>query len=377
MTPAAQAPQRRAQRLISRGFAPPPQPAAPATLVEVTGSVPENSIPENSIIVLCHTYVSRCEAREHLDHVAHLADRLERARQAHPRLPFVLCVGMQWRPGQQQEASDRLAAIGRAVAKDSPGLPYAGLSVPGAEKVLTTNAAVRALGSFGPRGWLWLDDDIWLEPDCLSELVTRFNVRVGPMAVGATKLVDAAPYRTAQLLRWLSRATTPRRNYPNACCMLVSADVIADGIPDRLGADDAFVLFELLDPTAADPFHALVLAPGARCRVVRGGRAGDVVNRLRASMFSHIMHMADYPWPKARVYFTETLFFGLWPFTPLDTRRGLPAAAARWLVKAVYFAWFSVEAAVLLARGLLNHPRRQAPWATTAEYLSPQREAIT
>ncbi|CAM5742423.1 hypothetical protein SALBM311S_10274 [Streptomyces alboniger] len=46
--------------------------------------------------------------------------------------------------------------------------------------------------------------------------------------------------------------------------MLVAADVVADGIPARRLADDGHVLFELLDPDAADPLHDLEVLPDAQ-----------------------------------------------------------------------------------------------------------------
>lgn len=377
------------QRLVARGFAPPPEPIPPVTGVvrrgtdgpwacltekELSAALP--GIPPDGLAVLCPSYVARCAAQEHLAIAGHLLEQLSAVRRSHPRLPVVLLFGMQWRAGEEdeeQEATRRLALIGELAHDTAPGLAYVGLALPGPGKVRTTNAAIAAAAPLRPAAWLWLDDDVRPAPGCAERLVGRFEERGRTGAVGASKVALATSDRTSRLLRRLGPTTAPRRNYPHACCMLVDARVVAGGIPTRLGSDDAYVLFELLDPGAADPFHALEVLPDAHCRFVRAGTPGSVVRRLRSTLFSHIMHMADYPWAKARVYFEETLFHGLWPLAPWDGRRGPARGTVRWAVKAVHFCWFTAAGSALLVRGCAGRPLRRAPWADTSDYLSPPR----
>ncbi|MFI9202952.1 glycosyltransferase family 2 protein [Streptomyces sp. NPDC053048] len=377
---------RRAQRLVARGFAPPPEPEAPVTVLlrdpadgtwsrlserELAAALPRVS--PHGLAALCPSYVGRCGLAEHLEVAGHVLDQLAGLRRAHPRLPLVLFFGMQWQAGEEEEATRRLARIGEAARERVPGLVYVGLSLPGPGKVRTTNAAIRAAAPLRPAGWLWLDDDVRMEPGCVARLVDRFEERGRTGAVGAAKVALATRGRASRVLRRIGLTTAPRRNYPSACCMLVAAGVVAGGIPTRLGADDAYVLFELLDPAAADPFHALEVLPEARCLFVHGASWGMAVRRLRSTLFSHLMHMADYPWPTARVYFEETLFHGLWPLAPWDGRRGPVGGTLRWAVKAIHFSWFAAAGSALLVRGLLGRPLLRAPWADTSDHLVPPR----
>ncbi|MFC5144772.1 glycosyltransferase family 2 protein [Streptomyces aureoversilis] len=375
------------QRLVARGFAPPPEPEPPVTALVRAGAdgtwarlsgrgaadaLPD--VPPHGLAVLCPSYVSRCSPREHMEIAGHVLDQVVALRRARPRLPVVLWFGMQWRAGEEaEEAVRRLARIGDLARERAPGLAYVGLSLPGPGKVRTTNAALRAAAPLRPAAWLWLDDDVRMEPGCVERLVERFEERGRTGAVGAAKVALATRDSTSRVLRRLGLTTAPRKNYPNACCMLVEAGVVAGGIPTRIGADDAYVLFELLDPAAEDPFHALEVLPDARCRFFHGGTPGTAVRRLRSTLFSHLLHMADYPWPKARVYFEETLFHGLWPLAPWDGRRGPAGGTLRWAVKAVHFSWFAAAGSALLVRGLVNRPLRRAPWADTSDYLGPPR----
>lgn len=374
------------QRMLARGFEPEPEPSVPVTCVLPTGDgrwppVPEGQLgpllpglPSGGIALLCPTYVGRCTAEQHAAHVAHVLSRLEELHHAHPDLPVALWVGMQWSGAQEGESLRRLAQLGRLAA--APWVSFVGLSLPGPGKIRTINASVRLSRPLGIQGWVWVDDDIRMEPRCLERLVSRFLERGCRGAVGAAKVPLSRPYPASRGLHALKKHTAPLRNYPHACCMVVQTEVIAGGIPVRRLADDGFVLFELLDPSRDDPYHDLEVVAAARCVHYTGDRGGGTLRRSRRLLYSHLTCMADYSWPAARRYFSDTLFFGLWPLAPWDGRRGATRGALRWLVKAAHFCWFSADALALLWRAAANRPLREVSWGAAREYQFPSSPAV-
>jgi hypothetical protein len=365
------------RRLIARGFEPEPDPPIePVWLardgaghpVPVPGPEARAAVAAEPADVLCAllpTYVSRCSREEHLVICEHAALRLREVPAALPGITPVLIVGMQHAPGEEREALDRLAEMGRRLAAAGPLPRFLGLALPGPGKRRTINVALRLLGSASNvRGWIWLDDDTRMEPECLARLAGRFLARGGHGAVGATvvRLADAS--RPSGWLRRVKRVTRPRRSYPQSCCMVVETGVLAAGIPERRFSDDGFVFFELLDPAREDPYGELEVLAEARCSTYVGGGLRDTVRNLRRSLYSHILCMADYPPAKARFYFRHSLFHGLWPLAPW-------AGGRKWLAKALHFAWFCGVAAKLALRGVAGRPLRRVEWGAYSRYRLP------
>ncbi|WP_336320208.1 glycosyltransferase family 2 protein [Streptomyces lavendofoliae] len=362
----------RLQRAVARGFDPGPEVRPPVTLVLPPGERPDR-LPRGGLGVLLPTYVGRCGARDHATMVAHVRDALAEAHAAHPDVPLTVWVGMQYGPGDYEEAVRRLRAAA-AVARRGAGrgaLAFAGLALPGPGKLRTVNAAVRAGRDRDYAGWLWIDDDVELGPRCLVRLLTRFRERGCTGAVGARLVALPRSTPASQVMDRVSGCTVPPGACPVAGCMLVETKVIAGGIPPRRLADDGFVLFELLDPAARDPLHDLEVLPGAYCRTYRVGGARDTRRRLRRSLYSHVTCMADYPRATARRYFRDVLFHGLWPLAPWDGSRGPLRGALRWTVKAVHFGWFCAVAAGLVARGLTHRPLRSVAWGNEGRFRRP------
>jgi hypothetical protein len=366
--------------MIARGYAPDPPPPAPVrcvlpqaggwTILDADSAAA--LLPSGGVGVLCPTYVGRCTLQEHAAQVAHVVERLAEVHQAEPDLPLSLWLGLQWSNGEGEEALSRLTTLGCLSTDAASWLSYVGLAIAGRGKITTTNVSVWLTRGLGYVGWIWIDDDIRMEADCLRHLVSRFRTRGSSGAVGAHKVARTAPHIASRALAAVSTHTAPRRNYPNACCMLVATNVIENGITPRRVTDDGFVLFELLDPSRHDPYHDLEVVTAARCHYYNSARRGGTRRRLRRSLYSHLTCMADYPWPVARRYFQDMLFFGLWPLAPWDAGRGPLSGGIRWLIKAVHLGWFGILAAGLLARGLTNRPLRDVDWAADGSYASPQ-----
>ncbi|WP_045744806.1 hypothetical protein [Actinoplanes rectilineatus] len=356
------------QRLVARGYEPARPPAGAVTVVHrgtVTTGVPDG-LPHGGLGVLLPTYVNRCGPEEQAAAVWHVLDRLAPVRAAHPALPLTVWIGMQSEDGDARAIERVTTLLGHL--RVPAGLTVAGVALAGRGKLITTNAVLRVTAGLGYIGWLWVDDDVELAPDCLERLVTRFFERGGTGAVGASEVAQVSTTPSARVMDNVSAHTAPPYEYPAAGCMLVAADVVAGGISPRCLTDDGFVLFELLERAPDGGPADFEVFGEARCGFCRIGRAGDTLIRLRRSMYSHVVLMADYPVRAAHWYATRCLFYGLWPVAPWDGRRGIARGLIRWLIKALYLAWFCVVVASLAFRGLAGRPRRSVSWGTDGDF---------
>lgn len=379
---AAPPPRRRLQRWVSGGFDPPPVPPRPVRLLLGLGTATGTTVvteaetgaltglPRGGLGVLVPSYVARCEAQRHVAAVRHVLDRLAPVRRTHPALPITLWIGMQSGDEHADAAIERLRSIGSSL----PGparLPVVGLAMAGRGKLHTTNAALRVTRGLGYLGWLWIDDDVELDQNCLVRLVSRFLERGAVGAVGAHETALVTPTRPARMMDAVSHHTVPPSSYPAAGCMLVDTALVVDGIPHRRLADDGFVLFELLAEARDGQRPDFDVVAEARYTFYRVGRSGDTLRRLRRSLYSHTTSMADYPWPTARRYFSQFLFYGLWPLAPWDNRRGIARGLLRWAVKAVHFGWFSALVLALVLRHLVGRPVRRVAWGDDGDFRTP------
>ena len=362
------------QRAVARGFDPLPPPHAPVTVVR-SGELQqdpadlETGLPSGGLGVLLPTYVARCDLTAHERALRHLLAALADVWEARPDLPLTIWLGMQYGPDEHAEAVDRLRRLTRA----SP-VPVVGFALPGRGKLRTVNTALRLSRRLGHTGWLWTDDDVEFGAGCLARIVDRFHERGCAGAVGAHLVALPRTSAASRTMDRVSGVTVPPGAYPAAACMLVAADVVAEGIPARRLADDGYVLFELLDPDAADPLHDLEVLPDARGSFYRVARTRDTLRRLRRSLYSHVTCASDYPWATARTYLTGTLFHGLWPLAAWDGSGGPVRGLKRWTVKAVHLTWFCSVAAGLAARGVAGRPLRHVPWGDDGDFLSPAAE---
>ncbi|MET9296205.1 glycosyltransferase family 2 protein [Streptomyces sp. NPDC003077] len=379
------------QRAVARGFDPAPAPWGPVTVVRAGETVPPEEreraaktpeeyeqaaetlasrLPHGGLGVLLPSYVARCDAPAHTTAFHHLRGALAEVRAAHPDLPLTVWLGMQYGPGEYEEALLRLRRLTELAPADTVGF-----ALPGPGKPRTVNAALHLSRHLGHTGWLWTDDDIQLAPGCLPRLVTRFRERGHTGAVGAQLTALSRPSAASRTMDRISGVTVPPDAYPSAACMLVATDVVAGGIPARRLADDGHVLFELLDPDAPDPLHDLEVLPDARGSFYRVSRTHDTLRRLRRSLYSHVTCTSDYPWATSRTYLTRILFHGLWPLAPWDGSGGTARGLKRWTIKAVHLTWFCAVAGELAVRGLAGRPLRQVAWGDEGDFQSPAAEA--
>ncbi|WP_323384011.1 glycosyltransferase family 2 protein [Streptomyces calidiresistens] len=300
----------------------------------------------------------------------HLLDALGEVREGHPDLPITLWVGMQYGPGENEEALRRLRRL-VALAPAERDFVTIGMALPGPGKLRTVSTVLGLSANAGHVGWIWTDDDIRFGPGCLVRLVSRFRERGYRGTVGAHSVALPAGTPASRTMERVAEVTAPPRACPAAACLIVAPDVLGTGIPARRLTDDGYVVFELIAPGAADPLHDLEVLPGARISFYRVGRTHDTFQRLRRSLHSHVTCVADYPWPTSRIYLRQILFHGLWPLASWDNSRGPVHGARRWMVKSLHFAWFCRVTVTLMARGAVGRPLRHVAWGDEGGFRSP------
>jgi hypothetical protein len=363
----------------ARFFVRPTAPAPTRTLAEVDRDElvrRHESALRGGVAVILPTILARASLALHREIVGHVAAQLADVRRRLPGTPVVLCVGLQYDPGHEPAAIDRLRETVAELWQDAVTWPddlvFIGIVLPRLHKVVTLNAAFDVLRHFALSGVGWVDDDVRFGDGAWARMVGAFLAGGGRGAVGAVKRGVPADHGAARLLHRLKELTQPATSYPHGCAILVGAGQVAGGIPRRYISDDGFVCFENLRPDRSDPLAELRLVAGATCLHIVGGPAGQTLRRLRRILVNHAVFMADYPADVARTYFRELLFAGLWPLAPFDGSRGPVRGVAKLCVKLVYFGWFSAICAELFARGLAGRPLRDVRWSGYAALQRPR-----
>lgn len=355
---------RTARRLVARGYDV-RTPDGPTSWWDVDGSPLVDAAERlggRTLAVVLPTTDQRCTPADLRSWVTDVVAQLRTTVQALPGERPVVLVVLQHAPG----APDAAVAAVRDLPQDDDVLVLAA-TTPVRGKVRALNAAVTLLaGRCTAVGWV--DDDVRLDPGCLARLVAELRSSGGPVAVGARKSPGTTSHTTSRVLARAKRLMPSAMNYPHGCCMVVTADVLADGIPRRYVCDDGWVCFRLLDPVGPDPFARLRLVPDAVCHYTVGGAAGPTWHRLRRQRVSQLVLVADADEATARCYVRRALLHGvrLWPGeVPPGGRRSdeVVRAVVSW-VHVVTTVSLAVELAV---RGLVGRPVRHVRWGTTPE----------
>ncbi|MFC8660937.1 hypothetical protein [Streptomyces sp. NPDC057199] len=365
------------RKTMARGFRPPPSwsvavryvlpdgPSGEAPLLShARGAADALRTGSPVLALIAPTYVSRGTLAEQAERLDALLDRVAELTEDHPDAPAVLFVGMQWASAEEEDESvRRLRALLLRARARLPQVAVCGLSLPGPGKPRTLNAAIEVAELLGCAGVGWVDDDVVLDPGCLSRLVRDFLAAGCRGAVGATKIPHTKEFATSRLLARAKAIAAPATNYPHGCCILVATDVLSGGMPGRYVSDDGYVCFRLLDPALPDALARLRLVPDARCHYYVAGPAGETRRRIRRLLLNHLVDLADWPLPVVRHYFRHILFAGLWPLTGFDGSGGRRLGIQKALIKWLYFAWFARVGTELYLRGLTGRPLHAVEWA--------------
>jgi hypothetical protein len=221
----------------------------------------------------------------------------------------------------------------------------------------TLTAATRYVG--------WVDDDVRLEPHCLARMLHRLRDLAAPAAVGATKKPHTSPHRTSAALARAKAAMPSAMNYPHGCALMVSVEVVADGIPGRYANDDGWICVQLLEPGSPDPFARLVLVPDASVHYTVAGNLQSSVRRLRRQRLGQVLLVADTDRATRHCYISRSFLQGV---NLVPIRSGLPIGEA--LALGLY-SWVHVLTSVLLivelmVRAVVGRPLRHVTWGSPA-----------
>ena len=317
---------------------------------------------ESAIGVLTPTYVGRASYEDQSRTISHVLDQIGDLHRTFPAIRLVYFLGMQW--ANEAEHAEALARLRRAqqLTDAHDRIEFVGLCLSGPGKLRTLNAVIALAGTMHLSGLLWVDDDIRMEPHCLTRLTARFVEKQGRGAVGATKIPRTGTTTTSRALRRVKGVTGSAMNFPHGCCMLVETAVLAGGIPDRYSSDDVYVCFRLLSPRSTNPLEHLELVPDARCNYTSGGAFLPTIGKIRRILLNQHVYLADWPVETARCYFQHVLFTGLWPLVRWDGTKEWRVGIAKVMLQWLYFMFFLLAGAELILRGFLRTPIRRIGW---------------
>ncbi len=293
-----------------------------------------------------------------------LAETIDDLMRTAARPRVMVIVAAQDRPGHARRESvlAELESLWAGLPQ-AMRIPWVGLSVSIASKVLAIDSTIPLLDANGAAAVAWFDDDIEILPDCLAALWGAFDPAFGGI-YGARKVAirDATVFSG-----WWAESKNRRESvnlYPHGCAMLMSRAVFGEGIPVEYITDDHFYLFRYLAPEASDPLRDLRVVAKAEVRVPMVNSALVAVGRFARNYRNLQRVLADVPDATRRCFLRRLHLPGL--RAPGSLREAL--SGRFWLRflfhagKAVY--WYGLRAEILL-RGLLYRPRKTV-WYSAA-----------
>lgn len=351
------------QKLIGRGFAEPPTGDQQVRRIRDFEPAP-SGLPK--VAIFLPTMTRRILAEDMDSYLAGLAREARLVAEA-GRAEVHLFVAMQYvadgEAAGEQALGSVLAALDSGFGAAAGRIGLVGLTLLGPGKVESINAMTILASGRGIEAVLLIDDDVGFSEGCFRGLVDSYLAAERPVAIGARKIGRPFETRSSALLHRLKSFTQPAENYPHACCMIVSIDVIAPEIPPIYSSDDGYICFRLLEPGAANPLCRLGLIEGAFCYHWVGGRdAGEITSRIRRMLLHHHLFLSHAEPAQARYYLGSILFFGLWPWVRFDASKGVGNGAIKCLLKYVYAVWFAKIGLELIVRGMARRPLREIRW---------------
>lgn len=357
------------QKLISKGFSPPPHAIAACRIVR---DDEQNEADLSRIAIFLPTMLDRLEEQESAEYLASLAAQLEAAAR-NQKVALSFYIALQ-HAGSRQDIA--IAALEKAVgiieaplAAVSVSMPIVALVLDATGKVNSINEMTRLALTKDVEAVVLIDDDVSFSPNCFDRLIAAYLDRPSPCAIGARKLGRPLNTRASSILHKLKSFTQPAENYPHACCMIVSIEVISPRIPPIYSSDDGYICFRLLDvKNAKNPLHKLTLIDDAWCYHMVGGRnTVEIKSRIRRILLHHHLFLSHADPETSLYYSSQILFYGLWPWVPFDWSRGWRAGAIKCAIKYLYAIWFTKIAIELIMRGRSNRPMNQIKWGNVPE----------
>jgi hypothetical protein len=300
-----------------------------------------------------------------------------RVLEATPGAPScMLIVVAQDRAGSEGARDRALERIERWWA-DAGRLPFTGISLSVASKVIALNAARAFVEANQIDALAWFDDDVIIESSCLPALWRDFSADRGGV-YGARKVAVPDRSRFSALWAGSKNRREPVNRYPHGCAMLMSRAAFGEGIPPEYITDDHYFLFRYLEPESPAPLQRLRVVADAVVHVPTVNSPAIVLRRIHRNYRNLHRVLADLPAGTARYFWRELQFPGL--RAPSSIREAL--AASTWLRfggnlgKACFWGLITAE---VLARGALRRPPESAWFSAPAPHSirrDPARVAV-
>jgi hypothetical protein len=278
-----------------------------------------------------------------------------------------LYIAMQYGGGSEVKGRAAVEMMLQTLAQSLRGTParvgMVALLLPGPGKIVSINAMTALASDRKVEAVVLIDDDVAFSAKCFSRLIQAYLASPAPVAIGARKIGQPFATSSSQILSRMKTFTQPAVNYPHACCMIVSIEVIAPEIPLIYSSDDGYVCFRLLQPWSAEPLERLRLLDHAYCYHQVGGRdAGEIFSRIRRMLLHHHLFLSHADRQSTGYYLSQLLFFGMWPLVPFDRANGWGRGIIKCLLKYAYAIWFGKIAIELIVRGFSNRPLSEISW---------------
>lgn len=361
----------RARKWVASGYQ--PVSAVQASATWLVGPAPGGPVEEPLVVVFCPTVITSDIPSDRTPALDQLIAHVAALRQARPDRRFLLWLGVQGDAPRLERCGRRVQAA--ASACRNCGVPFGGFVQRRVGKVRSLNVALEEASALRASAFIQVDDDVYLEPGCLDEVLRAYEAKGGDAVTGASKVPVRRRSRTSAALRWLRGRTGHACGYPHGCCIALDPRSPMFPIPERYTTDDGYICFAALRPHAADPLEALMVVPTATCRYFVGGALRESSWRIRRMLLDIHVLLADFPRATSEYYFRHLLFAGLWPIgAPLDASR---TSSVRWLLRFIYYLMFSGVGLELIARGLVRRPLRQIAWAGLSQRDAPVPPAVS
>lgn len=322
-------------------------------------------------VLLLPTYVTRTTSRELFLSYEMLVREATLLCQSDRECSIIVLVVIQHEQSDWSLAVERLNALYSQLSQTDRVL-HIGCLCEERGKVRSLNKAF-AVAAFARAPFVgWIDDDIILSVGTMASLYQEISRDPQLFSVGSKKVPRPRRMVASKLLLKAKKAmSTPATAYPHGCCMMLRLGNPVTLIPERYCCDDGYFCFKLLVPDTSHPLRHMKIVEGTTCSHFVGGPAIEIFYRVRRSLLSAAVYLADFPDSVSTFYFREIMFRGLYPIARFDWSRGFIAGLCKNFLKGIYFTWFFATIAELYIRGKCGAPFVRIAWSPYSEHAKP------
>ena len=174
-------------------------------------------------------------------------------------------------------------------------------------KILSINTCVKHLNPLDLEIISWVDDDIFLKPDCLSNIISEYSSRFAGV-YGARKVTIEGTSSFSRKWAQHKNSIEPVNLYPHGCCVVISKKEFGTGIPIEYMTDDHYLLLKYLDPNHKNPLARLYVIENAILYCPTALTRKETIKRIKRNYTNVLRILAD-AHPETNWYFLRHLMF--------------------------------------------------------------------